>query len=129
MCLCVVNEGITQIDHIILVCVYLMRGEYDGRLMWPFTGCVTIQLVNQIRDQDHMQVTVKFNDKSTYISSCSRVTSGERAKIGCDKEFFSLLHSKGGNTLYIKDDCVKFRVTKVVVASCIECAVCRSENV
>ena len=27
------------------VFVYLMRGEYDSRLVWPFRGDITIQLV------------------------------------------------------------------------------------
>ena len=117
MCLCVVNkfnEDIAMLPGSILVCVYLMRGEYDDRLVWPFRGEITTQLVNQINDQKHQEETFRFDGKSS-IFSCNRVTSGERAKSGCEGQAFTIMNFK--NTMYIKDDCVKFRVTKVVVAS------------
>ena len=44
------------------VYVYLMKGEYDSRLVWPFRGDITIQLVNHNNDQDHHEWTVPFND-------------------------------------------------------------------
>ena len=113
MCLCVINH-VVMLDGAILLCVYLMRGEYDDRLVWPFRGDITIQLLNWSSDQYHIGMTVKFNDKSP-VSSCSRVTSGERAKCGCEEGFFSLLGSK--YDIYVKDDTVKLKVTKVVVAS------------
>ena len=88
------------------VSVYLMRGEHDDRLNWPFRGDITVQVVNQINDQKHPEYTYAFNDKSL-ISSCSRVTFGERAESGREVLF---------PIRYFKDDCVKFRVTKVLVA-------------
>ena len=113
MCLCVITEAILVFEGSILVCIYLMRGEYDDRLVWPFRGSITVQLVNQISDQKHQEWNFKFDNKSL-VSSCNRVTSGERAISGCEKSFFSLLSSKDKlNTLYVKDDCVKFRVTSV----------------
>ena len=87
------------------VSVYLMRGEHDDRLAWPFRGNITVQLVNQSSDQKHQEYTYTFNKSS--ISSCSRVTSAERAKSGLEVMFL---------IRYFKDDCVKFRVTKVLVA-------------
>ena len=107
MCLCVtiLQKGLFVMRD--SVCVYLMRGEYDDRLVWPFHGEITIQLVNQIKDQKHEECTITFDDKSL-ISSCCRVTSGERAKSGC---VGSLALQR------YKDDCdsVRFRVTKVVI--------------
>ena len=114
MCLCVITEAILVFEGSILVCIYLMRGECDDRLAWPFRGNITIQLVNQSSDQKHQEWTFKFDDNSLVSSARSRVTSGERAINGCEKAFFSLLSSKDKlNTLYLKDDCVKFRVTSV----------------
>ena len=95
------------------VCVYLMRGEYDDRLVWPFRGDITVQVVNQSSDQNHKEYTFKFNDKCA-ISSCSRVTSGEKAGSGSIQYVFTLVDSEN---MYIKGDTVKFRVTKVSVAS------------
>ena len=114
MCLCVVNDphhGTLLFGGAILVCVYLMRGEYDDRLVWPFRGDITVRLVNQSSDQDHVEVTFKFSDMSSISeSSCSRVTSGERARNGYQVMFFL-----NNEIQYVKDDCVKLRVTKVLV--------------
>ena len=114
MCLCVghkVSEGSLRVEYL-SVCVYLMRGEYDDRLVWPFRGDITVQLVNQSSVQNHQECTLKFDDKCS-ISSCIRVTSGERAMSGSEQHSFALYSE---NT-YIKGDCVKFRVTKVSVTS------------
>ena len=37
------------------VYVYLMKGEHDDKLTWPFRGDITIQLVNQYKGQDHVE--------------------------------------------------------------------------
>ena len=113
MCLCVEYHGSFFHKDCMPVCVYLMRGEYDDRLVWPFHGEITVQLVNQSSNQKYHEGTLEFNYKSL-ISSCSRVTSGERAESGCVLCVF-ILDSK--NTMCVKDDCVKFRVTKVSVTS------------
>ena len=128
MCLCVVIEPHQYAYEPVsfpacdaLVCVYLMRGEYDDSLVWPFYGDVTVQLVNLISDKNHQESTFTFGgmlsifDRRPLNTSCDRVTSGERAMIGCRKKVFYLQASK--NIMYIKDDCVKFRVTKVLLAS------------
>ncbi len=35
------------------VYVYLAGGEYDDNLVWPFHGTITIELLNQLEDQNH----------------------------------------------------------------------------
>ena len=119
MCFCVINNpqewscNFLLLIGDIVVCVYLMRGEYDDRLVWPFHGDITVQLVNLISDQNHQELTFKFDG----ISSCSGVTSRERATIGCRQKVFHLHVHKYKNPIYVKDDCVKFRVTKILLAS------------
>ena len=112
MCLCVYHRFFWNTEYT-SVCVYLMRGEYDDRLVWPFRGDITVQVVNQISDQNHKECTLKL-DGNCSISSCIRVTSGERAMSGGRQLSIVLVDSE--NT-YIKGDCVKFRVTKVSVTS------------
>ena len=113
LCLCVVNyPQDLQIPYILSVYVYLMRGEHDDRLVWPFHGDITVQLVTRqlFVDQDQQNMkTFKFSKRSL-ISSCSRVTSGERAKSGCEERFGILWVEQS----FIKDDCVKLRVTTVI---------------
>ena len=112
MCLCVECKGSLLRVEYLSVCVYLMRGEYDDSLVWPFRGDITVQVMNQSCDQNHLEWTWKLTGKSS-ISSFSRVTSGERARSGSVQHSLALVDFK--NTTYIKGDCVKFRVIKVSV--------------
>ena len=101
--------------------VHLMRGEYDSRLVWPFRGDITIQLVNHNNDQDHYEDTVNFDDEAVAAGDVSdRVTSGERARWGWgDDQFIShtTVESSTKTSRYIVDDCLTFRITKIVVHS------------
>ena len=42
------------------VYVFLMQGEFDDQLKWPFQGEIIIQLVNQKEDKDHVVKMVRF---------------------------------------------------------------------
>ena len=103
------------------VYVYLMRGEHDDKLTWPFRGDITIQLVNQNRDQDHAEKILKFTKEDAADGEApSRVTSEERAWIALGYRMFishTKLESTVGTKQYLKNDCIKFRVNKVVVHS------------
>ena len=116
--------GACQGSH---VAVYLdaMKGEFDSQLQWPAKWTVTLQLLNQERDQDHVTVTELFSwDKPTQ----------ERCGVKCFREEFisykdleniycgntpaaklwyahqSLIHKK---TQYLKDNRLLFKVVKV----------------
>ena len=105
------------------VYVYLMRGEHDDKLTWPFRGDITIQLVNQNRDQDHVKKIVEFADENGAAGdeTSGRVTLGrERAKHSWGYHTLishAKLESTAGTQQYLKNGCMKFRVTKVVVRS------------
>ena len=94
------------------VYVYLMRGEHDDKLTWPFRGDITIQVANQNRD---LEYTVVFDDEiATDEELSGRVTVGDIAEGGWGTcEFVS--HTKLESTKqYLKNDCIKFRVSAVV---------------
>ena len=55
----------------ISVHAYLMRGEHDDSLKWPFRGVLTLQLLNQLRDECHHEQISEFNDR-TPAQYCSR---------------------------------------------------------
>ena len=100
------------------VYVYLMRGEYDSRLVWPFRGDITIQLVNHNNDQDHHEYTELLNDAAAAASG--RVLGRERARRGWGKPQFITHNDVESSTKtrqYIVNDCLTFRITKVVVHS------------
>ena len=92
----------------------LMRGELNSHLKWPFRGTVTIQLVNQLEDNEHCTNTFVYI--YTTPATAARVTYGERSHgWGC---FKFLLHSELGlsvanNCQYLRDDCLIFRIVSV----------------
>ena len=114
------NRWASGVGTHVSVFVHLVRGEYDSRLVWPFRGDITIQLVNYNNDQDHYEQTVPFNGAAAGKVS-DRVTSGERAVTGLGFEKFishtAVESSTNKTRRYIIDDCLRFRINKVVVHS------------
>ncbi len=110
MCLSVYANGNGGGEGTHVSCfVYLMRGEFDEHLKWPFRGKVTFQLLNQQEDNKHLTKPVAFNDEHT-----ARVTSGERAAEGWGKAMFTphsdLGYTAATNCQYLMNDCLYFRV-------------------
>ena len=97
---------------------YLMRGEYDDKLVWPFRGDITVQLVNYNDERNHCQHTVFFNDAAVAVSN--RVTSAERAAKGWGNLLFishTTVESSTETRRYINNDHLTWRVTKIIVHS------------
>ena len=93
--------------------VYLMRGEFDDQLKWPFYGKVNVRLLNQEEDRDHVVKTIDFNDTASDESIC-RVIGRERAGRGRgNRKIFPLSELK---PRYLKYDCIKLSVNKVVLS-------------
>ena len=102
------------------VYVHLMRGEYDSRLVWPFRGDITIQLVNHSSDQYHWEGTEPFSDAAVAAGAADRVTTGQRTTKGCGRNLFishTDVESSTRTRRYIINNCLTFRVTKIVVHS------------
>ena len=118
MCFGVVAKG--QCDgegtYVSIYCC-LNRGEYDDQLKWPFRGAITIQLLNQSSDEGHWEETVQFDDTLDDMHS-GRVVGKERATSGWGNHKF-IAHDKlnSENKEYRKNDCLKFRISKIVIKS------------
>ncbi len=88
-----------------------MKGDNDDSLSWPFTGRVTVELLNQLEDKNHYRKTLPF----TADNECSqRVVDGERGEGYGYPKFIShtdLAHKPLTNTQYLKDDTLIFRVS------------------
>ena len=84
MCIRVDSNGYgTDTGTHVSVFLSFMRGEYDSRLVWPFKGDITIQLVNRNNDHHEKINIVPFSDGSVANrGSANRVTSGDRATDG-----------------------------------------------
>ena len=113
MCLNVVvnGSGKGKGTHV-SVYACLMRGEFDDHLKWPFQGDVTVAVLNQCEDNNHITETIKFTKIKDVIG---RVTDGERAA-GWGKSKFvahtDLTYNPAKNCQYLKYDCLRFRIVK-----------------
>ena len=91
---------------------YLLPGEYDAGLKWPFKGTVVVQLLNQLSDDNHYDYVFDYSQAGDEESQ--RVTSGERsAPKGSSTpilSFHALECNSSKKCQYLKDDCLKFRV-------------------
>ena len=94
------------------VFAYLMKGKNDNNLPWPFTGEVTITLLNQLEDENHHTHTLSFSPGMDTESN-RRVVEGERslgfgysAYIAYDQLDFDATK----NRQYLKDDSLYFKI-------------------
>lgn len=96
------------------VFLYLVKGEYDGDLEWPFRGSVVVHMLNQRGDYNHHQKVVRFTD-DTPMAVCSRVLTGDMAKEGNGPTQFishpNISYNADKDTEFLKNDCLKIRVT------------------
>ena len=47
------------------IIIYILQGEYDSCLVWPFQGIVTVQLLNPVDNKKHTEQTIHFTDKGS----------------------------------------------------------------
>ncbi len=95
----------------ITVFAHLMKGDNDDSLSWPFTGTVTIELLNQLEDDNHCKKTLTYLADS---KGSQRVVNGERGRGWGYHDFIShtdLDYMFLTNTQYLKDDTLIFRVS------------------
>ena len=93
------------------VFAYLMKGENDDHLPWPFTGKVTIKLLNQLENTNHHSRCITFFP----IDSIQQVENEERSSTGwghrCYISHSYLGYNAAKNCQYLKDDCLYFRIS------------------
>lgn len=101
----------------IAVFSYLMCGDNDDHLPWPFTGTVDIELLNQLNDNLHHTMPSTEFGKKDYASDNARgkrVLEGNRANKGYGHHKYISHSSLGRHTFlkrqYLKDDCLYFRI-------------------
>jgi hypothetical protein len=91
------------------VFVYLMPGEFDDQLKWPFQAKISIKLVNQEEDRDHVMSTIDFGNAPSHC--CERVMTKGRIENGFGHGRF--LSHAGLQPNYLKNDYIKLCVKKV----------------
>ena len=117
MCLKVYSNGDdSSAGTHVSVFVTLLRGEHDDNLLWPFRGCITLQLCNRREDTGHLNRTFNFVD-SLGDDVPRRVTEGERAAAGWGWNHFTphtaLYYNASKNTEFLMNNTLKFQVTAI----------------
>lgn len=99
------GDGSGKGTHLSLYFV-VMRGEFDSLLQWPFRQRVTLMLLDQSGQKNHIMETFKADPNS---SSFKRPDGEMNIATGCPRfvAHSTLEHAK--NT-YIKDDTLFFKV-------------------
>ena len=96
----------------------IMQGPFDDYLKWPFRSEITIQVVNQAGDHDHVEKTIHYNDK-TPDKIVGRVTGKERSEGWGFHKFLAhddLQYNAARKTQYLKDNCLHIRVMKTCIS-------------
>ena len=121
MCLNVVANGLDDAEGThVSVSLFMMRGENDDDLVWPFQGEVSVTLLNQLEDKDHREAKATYNTDEREDHN-SRVTDGKRGGAYSEPQFISheeLGHKADTNCQYLKDDSLYFRVSVKVHEAC-----------
>ena len=100
--------------------VWMMKGEFDSHLKWPFKGEITVELVNQKEGGENHERNIGHTYSEERDSVFQRVTERERAGKGWGyPQFISHadLYKPENGKEYLLNDTLIFRVTKVEVTS------------
>ena len=93
------------------VFTHLMKGDNDDSLTWPFTGEVTVEILNQLEDNNHDKATVSFLVDE---DASKRVVDGERGTGWGRSQFIShadLDYQPDKNCQYLLNDTLVFQVS------------------
>ncbi len=98
------GEGCAKGTHI-SVFVFLVKGEYDAVLKWPFIGDITIELLNQLEDKNHFSSILDFTPEDNK-------RAGDAA-LGYPPYFphSKLSRDSVSNTQYLEDDALYFKIS------------------
>ena len=100
------------------VVIFMMRGEFDDHLKWPFKGKFKVHLINQREGGEHVEWRSKIIINENELTSAlqnenfSRVLEGERAANGLGTDKFishSDLYRPGEGKEYLKNDTLEFK--------------------
>ena len=95
------------------VYMFLMTGDNDDNLKWPFKGTVEVSLLNQLEDGQHLTRQLWSATDDTPEQIGTRVVAGEKSSGWGFRKFIA--HSDLGyhddkNRQFLKDDTLFFRV-------------------
>ena len=106
------GKGTGRGTHVSLF-VHLMRGEFDDRLKWPFWGDVTVQLLNQEGSRGHCTKTISFDGRAPVGVGCRVSECMVGVASGSGLGFPKFVSHDDLRPKLLKEDCLRFRISKV----------------
>ena len=100
------------------VYVYLMRGENDDRLVWPFQATLKIQLVNH--KKHNRSKIVEFDQKAAIRGIADRITDDDTKDLGWGFSRFvshRRVEEVTDHTQYLLDGSLMFIVADIIMCS------------
>ena len=82
--------------------LFLMSGEFDATLQWPAEFTITLQLLNQYRNQDHIEQKIQSSPEwraPRIFTITNTLIAHTDLKENVEKQ-----------TQYLKDSCLRFRI-------------------
>ena len=105
------GDGDNKGTHV-SVWVFLMRGEYDDQLEFPFKGTIKFELLNQLEDENHHCESYTHNGTE---DGSKRVIDREKSSHAQGLRAFIPHGDLGLNAIkncqYLKDDRLVFRIS------------------
>ena len=96
-----------KFDKCISIYFCIQQGPYDDILVWPFSGTITVELLNQQENSDH------YNNSFAFPSVCGKKPTSQSARSDSyglhDFITYKMLREKASQ--YIQDNTLYFRVT------------------
>ena len=103
------GEGSDKDSHLSIF-AYIMKGQHDDRLQWPFTGTIIIELLNWLEDKGHYKETLSIDADDDFV----RVTKGEYGNyIGYGQFISQSSLNSSTNPQYLYQDCIRVRVQAI----------------
>jgi len=97
---------------------YIMRGENNDDLRWPFDGTLMITLLNQLENSDHLTRSIEFLDSEKYREFIKKPDPGKtRNDSGWGfSEFISLseVESSTAYKQYLMNDTLYFMISATI---------------
>ena len=94
-----------DVGNDVAVTVYSAKGDHDDKLKFPAKFIITLELLNQHRDQDHHSKDIKWAVHRP--SSCDHGDGSHFIPV-TDLEW-----NADRQTQYLKENCLKFRICKI----------------
>ena len=120
MCLQVYSNGFKAAEgQCLSAYTCLLRGKMDDFLKWPLSGSVSMYLLNQVKNANHIMFRAVYNSRCDENKAATRVMPPKNRSVGNGKEklvaLSSLTHPATPSVKYLVDDCLYFKIDSAEV--------------